>query len=344
MKTGTFLDLDMRELGTRLEQGWRWWSGELTAMVPARMRSDPGRLRGRVARWREDGALQLDDEDALLPPNEEGTALRPATITVPASLCLTRTVDLPALGRADLRKLVALDLDRLMPFQPETAYADVLPDGTENGRTAAQVCALPKEIAQQVHADALRAGLLPTALGVLDARGTSLAFDFLPALETDGSVPQKQSARGVWWGIVALFFAVNLGLLIYRDMQGVAHLRDLVAAQQPSALAARKLATRIAREESLRTQILGRRETSNPLAMLSFTTRAMPTGSWVQRYSWSGDLLRLAGYKQGDTDVLGALRKTGRFATIRASTSDVAAESATGQPFDVTAETGAGAK
>ena len=340
MKTGTLLDADMTTLARSFKEGVRWWVDELNAMLPGWARRERKAILGLVATYGADGNLRLAGESLPLGSGDQGKAPRPATILIPEKLCLVRQVALPAMRRADMRKLVMLDLDRLMPFALDSAYADVAPTGavTTDGKADVAIAALPKAQVKAVYAAATEAGLSPRAIGIADSDEASLRFDFLPGLAEDGFATQARSGASFWWWLLAALFAFNVGVLIFRDVQSVSQLAALVESQQPTANAARRLAQRIAGEEGLRAELLARRERDNALAALAFATRVVPADVWIQRYSWNGETLRLSGYKQGNVDVVAALRKSGGFSSVRASTSDVAAESVTGQPFDVIAE------
>ncbi len=338
MKTGTILDSDMATLGLRLKDAFNWWLGELSAMLPSGSGRRAKPISGRVATYAADGALRLAGEDMPLDVAGDGASLRPATILIPASLCLVRTVSLPAMRQSDLRRLVTLDLDRLMPFPADGAYADVIAvSDASDGTITAEIAALPKVMLQDIYNAARAHGLAPLAIGVADG-DDRLRFDFMPALASDGVGVAPRSGFAFWWGLVALLFVLNIGILIFRDMQSVSRVAALVETQAPAASAARRIALQIAREDGVRAELIARRDENNALSALGRATTLVPAGAWVQRYSWNGDLLRVTGYKQANVDVAAALRKSGAFNTVRASTSDVAAESATGQPFDISAE------
>jgi hypothetical protein len=346
MKTGTILDSDMATLTRLLKDGTRWWIDELSAMLPSWAQRERKAISGLIATYGTDGNLRLEGDSAPLSAADDGKAPRAATILIPESLCLIRNVTLPAMRRADMRKLVMLDLDRLMPFAFDTAYADASPTGSvaADGKADVAIAALPKAQVKTIYTAAVDAGLAPSAIGIADESGGRLRFDFLEGLKDDGFAAQTPSGASFWWWAVAALFALNVGALIFRDVERVSQLSTLVESQQPTANAARRLAQRIAGEETLRAELLNRRERENALAALAFVTRTVPSGVWIQRYSWNGETLRLSGYKQDNIDVVAALRKSGGFASVRASTSDVAAESTNGQPFDVTAEWRVGAK
>lgn len=340
MRTGTLLDADMATLGRQLANATTWWLDELGGMLPGSTKGKRTKISGLVVNYGIDGALRLEGVLSPLQADPDRRTPRAATILLPETHCLVRHVTLPAMRQADLRKLVTLDLDRLMPFAPDTAYADAtvtdLP--VADGKVDVAIAALPKAKIRAIHAQSLEAGLAPRALGVADETGATLLFDFLPALAADGVATRTASGAGFWWGLVVALFALNCAALIFRDVDRVSQLAALVELQKPSADAARRLAKRLADDTTTRTELLARREQDNALAALGYVTRTVPNGAWIQRYSWTGETLRLAGYKQANVDVVAALRKSGAFAAVRASTSDVAAESATGQPFDVSAD------
>ncbi len=336
MKTGTILDLDMTALGQHLGSFWQWWVSEISAMLPRNLQLSARRVSGPIADWHDDDStLWFDGQNCA---DEDCRSPSSATIAIPAERVLIRTLEMPAVSLTDIRKMVMLDLDRLMPFPTDSAYADASFEGepSTSGRRHVQIAAVPKAFVRSIASAAISFGVNPTALGVLE--GDFVKFDFLASMRDDGSVPKRGAERGLWWSLLAILFAFNLGLFVYLDMQSVVRLNDLVESQSLSAAGARKIAGRIAAEDKLRAEILTLRDRSDALGQLARTTRELPEGVWVQRYSASADLLRVAGYQKAGVDLLGALRKSGRYASIRASTSDGALESGAGQPFDITAE------
>jgi hypothetical protein len=335
MKTGTFLDMDMASLG-QAARGWtHWWLDELSAMIPARWQQRRQPLSGLLVVAEADGQLSADGG----PLDAFAGRPRPATILFPEERVLIRSLTLPAVRRADLAKLVTLDLDRLMPFPPGTAYASVSSAGAvaHDGKLVTRVAALPKADIAAAHAAAEALGLSPRAMGVVDAAGDGLEFDFLPAFAEEAGLSQGSGA-GRWWLLVALLFAANIGLMIWKDARSVSDLAGLVDAQKPIANAARALGARLSGEDRLRSELIETRRRNNGLAALALASQTVPAGAWVQRYSWNGETLRLSGYKQVGVDVLGAMRKSGAFATVRATTTDVATDGTNGQPFDVSAD------
>lgn len=342
IRTGTLLDMDMSSLGAALREGWDWWTEELARMVPERWQARPQALSGPIAEFGEDGALYCDG--AALDPVVEGSRRRVMHVVLqPGAVMATRTA-LPRLGSRDLARVVALALDRLLPFPPGTAIAAAtpLPDADRAGqaKVATLVAGMPTARAVLLVEAARTAGIEPLSLTWRSPEDDRVTLNLLPALVVSGRIAPRRDTRPFWWGLVAVLFLVNVGLMIWRDVAATDAFAEEVAASQASSTAARVLAARIAGEANLRKTLVAERGADDPLNILALTTAALPQGAWVQRYAWTPETLRLTGYKAPGSDIQSALRRTGRFASLQASVSDPTAEGGGGQPFDVSAKLG----
>lgn len=339
IRTGTVLDMDMAGLGTALRAGWDWWTDELARMVPDRWQARPQTLSGAVAEFDADGDLWFDG--ATLEPADEGARRRVMHVVMPAGAVMVRRGMLPRVGTRDLARIVAFDLDRLLPFPPATAIAAArtLPDAGEAGHTKAAtlIAGMPVVRAAEMVTRARAAGIEPLSLTWQSPDDPGVTLDLLPALVASGRITPRRDTRPFWWGLVAALFLANIGLLIWRDVVATNAFADEVAEQQAASTAARTIAGRIGNEAALRQALIAERTQHDPLAMLALTTGALPEGAWVQRYAWTAESLRLTGYKAPGSDIQSALRRTGRFASLQTSVSDPTAEGGGGQPFDVTA-------
>lgn len=332
--TGTgILDTDMTTLLRQLRAGWDWWLQELAAMVPPWWRSRSARRPGLVAHF--DGtAVTLTRRDVPVTVRAGGVA---AVVALPAERCLVRELWLPAMSPRDLRRLIALDTDRLMPFPPGTALFDseVVARDPAAGRQLVAVAALPRAVAEAAITSAADAGIEPRGLGIARPGGLT-RFDFLPALAADGLGAAGVRARRFWWSVVAGLLALNLIVLVASDINATRQLETLVDEHGDTALLARKLRLRVIGEEMRRAALLDRRSNGDPLVLIADVTRLLPDGAWVQRFVWDGRQLRLTGFQHGGIDVVAALRRSPRFQSARPTGSDVPAPTRSGQPFDVT--------
>ncbi len=339
IRTGTILDMDMTSLGAVLREGWEWWTAELAAMVPARWQGRDGAPSGARAVFDAEGGLWLDG--APLEPVAQDARRRLMPVVLPPVAAIATCTLLPRLAARDLARMVALELDRLLPFPAGTAIAAArpLPQEAEPGhaRVPTLVAGLPLARAAALVEKAREHGIEPLALLWQSPDEDGPAIDLLPALAASGAVAVRRDSRPFWWGLVAALFLANAGLLIWRDIAATDAFGEEVAAQQATGSAARALAGRLAREAATRKALISERDANDPLGLLALTTLALPEGAWVQRYVWSGGSLRITGYKTPGSDIQAALRRTGRFASLQTSVSDPTAEGGGGQPFDVTA-------
>src|SRR5262249_54007257 len=115
-------------------------------------------------------------------------------------------------------------------------------------------------------------------------------------------------------------------------------LRSRAGAERPALQAALKLRRQVMDEDARREGIVAAHDRSEPMRAIDAATRALPDGAWVQRLSWNGHALRMAGYKQEGVDVLGARRASPAMPDVRDASADAPARLAAGEPFDVTAE------
>lgn len=339
IRTGTILDMDMTSLGGALREGWDWWTGELAAMVPARLQGQGRKLSGPRAVFDAEGDLWLDG--AALEPVAEGARRRLLPVVLPPAAAIATRTMLPRLAPRDLARMIALESDRLLPFPPGTAIAAAraLPveAGPGQARVPTMVVGMPQARAAALVEAARSRGIEPLALLWQSPDYESLTIDLLPALVASGAITPRRDSRPFWWGLVAALFLANTGLMIWRDVAATDAFAAEVEAQAATGSAARALAGRLAREAALRKSLIAEREAHDPLSLLALTAVALPEGAWVQRYSSSAESLRITGYKAPGSDIQTALRATGRFASLQTSVSDPTAEGGGGQPFDVSA-------
>ena len=336
MSVNAILNADMATVRSWALGGLRWWISQLSELVPARWRIGGG-AQGTLALFDGAGDLSYLRGGRPVPKPAQGDAR--VVLAIPEPMGLTRSLTVPRLGAADMRRLVELEIERLMPLPSDETLVAIQPlaQGGVSAASSAAVAILPRELAARAISAAISAQLVPTRVMLLPASEGGIRYDFTPVLREHGLLPTRSSPALFWWGLVGVAFLLNLVLLIVRDQQSVDRLAALVDAQAPAVTAARTIATR-ARQFELNADLLAaERGSHDVLGALGSVSAALPSGAWVQRYAWSGRSVRLTGYKRQGVDVLAALRHDPRFANVRSANSDVIAEIPAGQPFDITA-------
>jgi hypothetical protein len=324
MATNTILDADMATVGNWFRTGFAWWIHELQCILP-RAFSRRENVANSFVRYCEDGMVKV------LGAGGEGLAL------VDPSLCLVRKITLPELGEADLARVVALDADRIMPIPPSMLI--LAARANPKNRSDVTVAGLRRDTINTM-LEAFKAERLapPHRIGLFDpAEPGRMAADFTAACAEAGLIAPARAVALSWWTAVGFLFALNVGLLVWRDVESVRRMETLVSAQAPAVNTARAITKRISATQRSAEALANRRTQQNALAILAAVTAALPERAWVQRFSWDGRTVKLSGYKRAGVDVIGALRKSPLFADVRAANAEALAEVPTGQPFDLTA-------
>ncbi|MEH0196561.1 hypothetical protein V7S57_13480 [Caulobacter sp. CCNWLY153] len=336
------LNADLGTIGRWLADGLRWWGEELAAMTPA--------LNARRAGDRPVAELDIDADPpiARLWRGDQVVAILDTPGPKPRRVDLRLTEDqalvsdlpVPSLPVGDLRRLMALNLDRYTPFKPEQVFFEIAllkaPPGTET-RNARLVVARRE-----------------TAHALLDA-AEGLGLDvarMVPAV--DGAAPPPDLARSaregraggtnrrrmaIWWIICGGLAALNVAAAIARDMAETNRVAEALALQRPTVALVNRLRNTVETERALRAGRLARRTANDPLRVIDAVTRALPSGQWVQRMEWNGRSLRLVGFKQPDFDLTEALSKEPSLNNPRSLLSDMPTRTPGGQEaFDVMAD------
>lgn len=336
MITRRILDADMHMVGRTLQQGWRWWRDEMRALIPPRLRRSKARASLLLAYG--GGALSplpvIDGRSRATPK-----AGARATIVVPRALCLSRVVTRPVLNDRDLRRMVALEADTLLPLPAGSVVIAVRSTTVSNapGASIVEVAGLPLDGAQAVTAAILAAGVVAVRIVLQDTQHDRTPLDFAPAIRDLGLLPRIRSATPLVWGMVGLLACLDLAGVILRDVESVDRLEARLQDQQPAVTIARTIARRSAQDRALVARSVMLRNGHNILGALQTVGDALPAGVWLQRLVWDGSTVRLVGYRPAKIDVASALRKSGSFTAVEMLADDTQAAMPVGEPFDITA-------
>ncbi len=113
MNAKDLLNMDMEAAVQWLLHFWRWWTTELLGLLPPEWRERLAQRSHVVAEMRG-GQLVYRNEE-----NGQPYAVKPrgpVKLMMPAGSALVREVELPLLPMSDIRRMLALDIDRLTPL------------------------------------------------------------------------------------------------------------------------------------------------------------------------------------------------------------------------------------
>lgn len=328
MAARSILDADMATLWQWTRSGLSWWLDALRALLPGMLASRDKALVS-YATYRGPDLIEITGKGKNMP------------VLIDPALCLIRKLQLPAMSVADLRKLVQFDAERLFPLPASQLVIEAR--ACARDRTEIVVAGLPRDRAVAMLESLEDTGIVAERIALADPDRPGVALlDFGRSLAEAGLVKPVQPIAAAWWAVVGFLFLFNGGLLVWRDVQQLERLETVIAEQAPAVRAARVISGRIATTGRQAQLLAERRRQQDAAAILAAVTIALPAQAWVQRYSWDGRTIRISGYKRQSVDVIGALRKSGRFSDVRAASAESIAEVPSGQPFDITAAVRAG--
>jgi general secretion pathway protein L len=233
MELKDVLNADLGEIGQWIGQGFSWWVEELGALVPAGWRGGLSRKPRFEAEyvpaasawryWREGRLVEL-----AAPPR--GAAAR-VGLVLPEGEAISREIDYPLLPLGDLKRMIALDVDRLTPFRADAVVTDVevVRRDAQAGRQTISLGVLPRATAAAAIERARAEGLEPVALRARTA-DEEVRFDFLPGLlASEGAAPSGRRLL-YWQGAAAALILVNVLALVLRDVSDVNALDQTVQA------------------------------------------------------------------------------------------------------------------
>jgi general secretion pathway protein L len=346
MNVKDILNADLPTIVQWAKRGFSWWIDELSHVLPVSWR--------RHFSARPEIVAEFDDRNVSL-WGRSGQSLDPATlsssergnvkIVVPLKQVLTRILEFPLLPMNDIRRMVALEFDKLTPFRPGAAYFDteLIRRDTDRGRQQILLGILPKNSAADILARAENLGIVPIAFGASDGVGSNVHFDFLPALRSEGGVLGARARLPYWWIAVAVLMVLNVALLSYRDSVDVDSLQQIVESQAAPVEVAMRLRAKVAAEAARRTALIDHLRKNSPLHMIEAVSKALPANAWTQTFEWNGQTVHLVGYSNGPAGMLRALESSPSLHNARTGSHDaIPVKQAGSQPFDVMADAGKG--
>ncbi|HEX7968615.1 MAG TPA: PilN domain-containing protein [Stellaceae bacterium] len=338
----------MGERGARilaLLQGlFRWWIGELAALVPER-------LRRRLASTTDTLVLLLGEGDATLcletrqelktlgrielrsesEPNHRLAAilrqheLPRQTSAGKAAICLRlrseralrTTVDLPLVAEGNLEEVVSFELDRHTPFKAEQAVFShrILERDAAQQRLRVELFVVPRLIIADAIAVADRLHFDADRIDIAEASGSLAASgNLLPSRAHTHRRSYERTLIYALGSAAALLALVALYLPVYGMQQRAAALEQEFDAAKKAAAAAAALQKEI---DALRKDELflvdRKRDRTTVSTLLLETTRLLPDDTWLSEWQLAGSEIQLTGYAGSASALIKLLEQSRAF-------------------------------
>lgn len=315
------------EILALLKRLFRWWTGELGALVPERLRrrlTSPTdtlvlllgegdatvcletrqelKTLGRID-LRSDGApnhrlAAVLQRHALARDIAAGKAA--ICLRLPAERALCTTVDLPLVAEGNLEEVVSFELDRHTPFRAEQAVFThrVVDRDVAAQRLRVELFVVPRVIVDETVAIAGRLHLDVHRLDVAEASGNLAASgNLLPSRSHAHRGSYERALTYTPAAIAAALALVALYLPVHEMQRRAATLEQEFAAAKTSAAKAAALQKEI---DALRKDELflvdRKREGTTVSKLLLETTRLLPDDTWLSEWQLAGSEIQLTGY------------------------------------------------
>lgn len=319
----------MSEIAVRLLRLLRaflaWWWGELTALVPERLRRRlaPATDRlvlllgdGEAVLHRETGGAtqflgRIDLREATAPQRRLAEILRErglarafargeieVCLRLPANRAVRSTVELPLAAVENLDEVIAFELDRHTPFNAQQACFAyrLLARDTAAQRLRLDLTVVPRATIDAALAVARRLQLEPDRLDIAYAGGGA-SGNLLPA---GALLPGQRRADLVTYGLaaaVAVLAIAAVWLPFHAERRLADRLEQEFAATADTAKAAAKLRGEIDDiRKDARFLIDRKQQTASVSKLLLESTRLLPDDTWLSEWQISGNEIQLTGF------------------------------------------------
>ena len=318
---------------------WRWWTEELGALLPKRWRRRPKEhspigvhvardaitirvMANGAADWQTELPLaepfaapraEIQDQEVLT--RHKGAK---AHVTLAADFALARDLAYPVAARAEIDKVIDLDLPRLLPLEADLLYRrhEILRIDDDGETLHVGLCAVKRHDADRALRLVQEIGFVPSALHV-EKRGADQAdaMDFLPDLWRKIDQRKRRMQLGLAASATALAVAV-LATGWIRLVDTDERLASELAALQQGAQEAVALrdAYGAAQKQS---QFLGSFMASPPtVLLLDELSRRLPDTAWLSEYRQQDHAIRLSGFGNAPAELVIELEASDIFSNV----------------------------
>jgi general secretion pathway protein L len=301
------------QLSQRISSAWGWWTGELSAAMPSKLRTwfsaniavvdiavDAGagapalvlikpesaelkELKRVIVDSREPGRLRTQVDELL---RGQG---RDARLVLAPSTVLRKRWSLPLATEENLQAVIGFDMDRQTPFSADQVYygARVINRDVVREKIDVEVAVVPRNTIDPWLADLRAAGVSVQSMVAADDLGKVYApIELMPA----HAKPERRWSRIQRLNLVLLLCALALALAavvlpIWQKRQSVIDIMPLAAKANAEYAVTQRISgeyTKLANEYNF---ILGKKHGTFPVTQIvEDLTKAFPDNTWLKTF------------------------------------------------------------
>ncbi|WP_122522618.1 type II secretion system protein GspL [Pseudomonas viridiflava] len=256
--------------GSLGQQAWQWWSAELRACLPPRVR-----------RWLVRETVEQMYVWPLVEPVAATGANAQKILLLPSSLVLVQSLQLPVAAARNLSTVVGYELDRFTPFDAGQLYFVARQESRNAGFIQVRLVAVLRKRLDTILEECAALGLRPDTVdvGTPDER---LSVDLLPApLRPQQSHSGHRLQRWLLWICAGLLLGTML-LWLNDRQQLLEEMQAEVKAQKAQVSEVQQLRQQLTNTRGAANYLLRRKAAQPPLsALLSELTACLPSDTWI---------------------------------------------------------------
>lgn len=291
---------------------FRWWSGELAALIPRPLRRLFRQGSERLLLEIDDGITKLyrlrGNRAELLDLSAKIQKPAGVTLVLPSNQLVTRETELPLAAEENLREVLGFEMDRLTPFSQAEVYYDFRIQERDSKRERIRLSVLlsPRRMIDALIAEAERRGFTVKAVDVSAGEtGKTLGVNLLPAPPVVRSSRLGQAVAAALTVTAALLLFLAIEIPLERKAEYSQALSQRVAEERGRVAALRKLEQEIAGLQNQGAALGDLKRGDNlTLALVDQVTRLLPDDAWLTQLSLAGDRLQLSGFSPASSKLL----------------------------------------
>ncbi|MBD8571348.1 MULTISPECIES: type II secretion system protein GspL [Pseudomonas syringae group] len=256
--------------GSLGQQAWQWWSAELRACLPPRVRG-----------WLVRETVEQVYVWPLVEPVAATGANAQKILLLPSSLVLVQSLQLPVAAARNLSTVVGYELDRFTPFDAGQLYFVARQESRNAGFIQVRLVAVLRKRLDAILEECAALGLRPDTVdvGTPDER---LSVDLLPApLRPQQSHSGHRLQRWLLWICAGLLLGTML-LWLNDRQQLLEEMQAEVKAQKAQVSEVQQLRQQLTNTRGAANYLLRRKAAQPPLsALLSELTACLPSDTWI---------------------------------------------------------------